>query len=98
MFTLSDIPGDRDAALIVLAEARRPVLVLGTDVWADRAEEAALRLVDRLGVPALTNGMGRGVVPARVVLRRGGRSAEGKGGEHREGGGVIADRPCRAGG
>ncbi|MBE7323593.1 acetolactate synthase [Nocardioides sp. Y6] len=48
----------------LLAEARRPVLVLGTDVWADRAEEAALRLVDRLGVPALTNGMGRGVVPA----------------------------------
>jgi acetolactate synthase-1/2/3 large subunit len=39
------------------------VLVLGTDVWADGAEEAALRLVETLGLPAVTNGMGRGVVP-----------------------------------
>ena len=41
----------------------RPVLVLGTDVWADGAEEAALRLVEETGVPVITNGMGRGVVP-----------------------------------
>ena len=51
----------RVAAL--LAAASRPVLILGTDVWADRAEEAALRLVEAAGVPAITNGMGRGVVP-----------------------------------
>ncbi|WP_110182613.1 acetolactate synthase [Nocardioides solisilvae] len=51
----------RIAAL--LARASRPVLVLGTDVWADGAEEAALRLVESAGVPTLTNGMGRGVVP-----------------------------------
>ena len=47
----------------LLAEARRPLLVLGTDVWADHAEEAALRLVEDLGIPTLTNGMGRGLVP-----------------------------------
>jgi acetolactate synthase-1/2/3 large subunit len=47
----------------LLAEARRPVLVLGTDVWADGAEEAALRFVEAVGIPAVTNGMGRGVVP-----------------------------------
>jgi acetolactate synthase-1/2/3 large subunit len=47
----------------LLAEARRPVLVLGTDVWADGAEEAALRLVEGAGLPTLTNGMGRGIVP-----------------------------------
>jgi acetolactate synthase I/II/III large subunit len=47
----------------LLGEARRPVLVLGTDVWADGAEDAALRLVDELGIPAITNGMGRGVIP-----------------------------------
>jgi acetolactate synthase I/II/III large subunit len=47
----------------LLASSERPVLVLGTDVWADGAEEAALRLVEALGVPTLTNGMGRGVVP-----------------------------------
>ena len=47
----------------LLGEARRPVVVLGTDVWADGAEEAALRLVEQAGLPAITNGMGRGVVP-----------------------------------
>jgi acetolactate synthase-1/2/3 large subunit len=47
----------------LLADASRPVLVLGTDVWADGAEEAALRFVEDTGVPVLTNGMGRGVVP-----------------------------------
>ncbi|MDT9593708.1 acetolactate synthase [Nocardioides zeae] len=56
--------GDALAAIArLLAEARRPVLVLGTDVWADRAEVAALRLVEEAGIPAITNGMGRGVVP-----------------------------------
>ncbi|WP_341231079.1 acetolactate synthase [Nocardioides salarius] len=47
----------------LLAAAERPVLVLGTDVWADRAEEAALRFVEATGIPTLTNGMGRGLVP-----------------------------------
>ena len=41
----------------------RPVLILGTDVWADGAEEAALRFVEAAGIPTITNGMGRGVVP-----------------------------------
>src|SRR4051794_31433701 len=47
----------------LLGDAQRPVLILGTDVWADGAERAALDLVDAIGVPAITNGMGRGVVP-----------------------------------
>ncbi len=47
----------------LLARAERPVLVLGTDVWADHAEAAALRLVEEMRLPAITNGMGRGVVP-----------------------------------
>lgn len=52
-----------DAIATIVGEALRPVLVLGTDVWSDGAEEAALRLVEGLGVPTITNGMGRGVVP-----------------------------------
>ncbi len=56
-----------DAALAgvasLLAEASQPVLVLGTDVWADGAEVAALRFVEDTGIPVITNGMGRGVVP-----------------------------------
>ncbi len=47
----------------LLAKSCRPVLVLGTDVWADGAEEAALRFVDATGVAVITNGMGRGVIP-----------------------------------
>jgi acetolactate synthase-1/2/3 large subunit len=47
----------------LLAQAQRPVLILGTDVWADHAEAAALRFVEDLGIPTLTNGMGRGVIP-----------------------------------
>ncbi len=47
----------------LLGQARRPVLVLGTDVWADGAEDAALRLVEEAGIPVITNGMGRGLVP-----------------------------------
>ncbi|MEP7091602.1 MAG: acetolactate synthase [Nocardioidaceae bacterium] len=47
----------------LLAQASRPVLVLGTDVWADAAEEAALRFVEQTGIPVITNGMGRGLVP-----------------------------------
>ena len=52
---------DRIAGL--LAAAERPLLILGTDVWADRAEEAALRFVEAVGAPTITNGMGRGLVP-----------------------------------
>ncbi len=56
--------GDAIAAIArLLGEATRPVVVLGTDVWADGAEDAALRLVDGLDIPAITNGMGRGLVP-----------------------------------
>jgi len=47
----------------LLADAERPVLILGTDVWADGAEVPALELVESAGLPAITNGMGRGVVP-----------------------------------
>ena len=60
------VPPDPDALTEIaelLGESRRPVLVLGTDVWADGAEEAALRFVEDTGIPVITNGMGRGVVP-----------------------------------
>jgi len=52
----------RVAAL--LGEAERPVLVLGSDVWADHAEQAARRAAEALALPVIANGMGRGVLPA----------------------------------
>lgn len=60
-----------------LRAAHRPVVVLGTDVWADRAEAAALRFVDDLGIPAIPNGMGRGIVPAghRLLVTKARREA-----------------------
>lgn len=60
------IDPDPDALATIaglLAAAKRPVLILGTDVWADRAEDAALRFVEESGIPAIANGMGRGIVP-----------------------------------
>jgi len=57
---------DTDAVAAIgrlMAAAARPVLVLGTDVWSDGAEDAALRLVEETGIPVVTNGMGRGIVP-----------------------------------
>jgi acetolactate synthase-1/2/3 large subunit len=61
--------GDAVAAIArLLAGAERPVLVVGTDVWADGAEVAALRLVEDLGLPVITNGMGRGVIPGGHAL------------------------------
>ena len=59
-------PDGSDVAAIarLLAAAERPLLVLGSDVWSDRAEHAARRFVTDLGLPTLTNGMGRGIIPA----------------------------------
>lgn len=57
-------PGGVAAVADLLTAAQRPVLVLGSDVWMDGAEDAARRLVETIGLPAITNGMGRGVVPA----------------------------------
>ena len=51
------------AVASLLAAAQRPIIIFGTDVWADGAEVAALDLVETTGLPAITNGMGRGVIP-----------------------------------
>lgn len=56
-------PTDLVEAGRALAAAHRPVLVLGSDVWADGAEAAARRLAETLGVPVIANGMGRGILP-----------------------------------
>jgi acetolactate synthase I/II/III large subunit len=46
----------------LLGQAERPVLVLGSDVWADRAEDAARRCAETLGLPVVANGQGRGII------------------------------------
>ena len=47
----------------LIAGAKHPIIVLGSDVWAGKAEAAALRFVTELNIPAMPNGMGRGVIP-----------------------------------
>ena len=57
-------PGALERIAGLLAGASRPVLVLSSAVWADRAEDAARRAAETMGLPTITNGMGRGVLPA----------------------------------
>jgi acetolactate synthase-1/2/3 large subunit len=52
---------DRIAALI--RTARRPVLVLGSDVWLGGAEDAARQAAQELRLPVIANGQARGVLP-----------------------------------
>ena len=56
-------PDDLGRVADLLGTASRPVLILGTDVWADGAEEAALRFVQETGIAVIANGMGRGIAP-----------------------------------
>jgi acetolactate synthase-1/2/3 large subunit len=53
-----------DAATRLLAQARRPVIMAGTNVWWGHAEAALLNLAEALRIPVLMNGMARGTVPA----------------------------------
>jgi len=51
-----------DVAARALAQAHRPVLVLGSDVWAGDAQDAARELAEELSLPVIANGMGRGIL------------------------------------
>ena len=58
-------PEAEDIAKIaaLLAEARRPVLVLGSDVWLGGADVAARSFAEALRLPVIANGQARGVLP-----------------------------------
>jgi acetolactate synthase-1/2/3 large subunit len=48
----------------LLRRSSRPVLVLGSDVWLDGAADAARTAAQELRLPVVTNGQGRGILPA----------------------------------
>jgi acetolactate synthase-1/2/3 large subunit len=48
----------------LLAEAARPILILGSDVWLNGAEAEARLAAEELRLPVITNGQGRGILPA----------------------------------
>jgi acetolactate synthase I/II/III large subunit len=56
-------PGDVARIAELLAAAARPVLVLGSDVWLDGAEQAARLAAEELRLPVVANGQGRGILP-----------------------------------
>ncbi len=55
--------GDVSRIASLLRAARRPVLVLGSDVWLGGAEDAARRAAEVLALPVIANGQARGVLP-----------------------------------
>jgi acetolactate synthase I/II/III large subunit len=57
-------PGDVSRIADLLRAARRPVLILGSDVWLGGAEDAARRAAEELRLPVVANGQARGVLPA----------------------------------
>jgi acetolactate synthase-1/2/3 large subunit len=57
-------PGAIDEIARLLARSSRPVLVLGSDVWLDGADQAARAAAEELRLPVITNGQGRGILPA----------------------------------
>src|SRR5712691_872720 len=56
-------PGAISAIARLLTAAERPVLVLGSDVWLDRADMAARQAAEELRLPVIANGQGRGILP-----------------------------------
>jgi len=58
------VDGDAvETAARVIAEAHHPVIVMGSDTWQAGAVEQMRALIHELGIPAIANGMGRGILP-----------------------------------
>lgn len=56
------VTGSVERAGETLAAARRPVLIIGSDVWAGDAIHTVQHLIERAQIPTIPNGMGRGVL------------------------------------
>jgi acetolactate synthase-1/2/3 large subunit len=53
-----------EQAEALLASARRPVIMAGTDLYWGHGERALMRLAETLRIPVFLNGLARGCVPA----------------------------------
>ena len=56
--------GDIERAQELVRNAQRPVIVAGTDVWLNVAEDALRDLAESKRIPVIPNGMGRGCLPS----------------------------------
>jgi acetolactate synthase-1/2/3 large subunit len=57
-------PDDVATAARLLAQAERPAVIAGTDVYWDGAADALRRAAEALRLPVFANGLGRGCLPA----------------------------------
>jgi acetolactate synthase I/II/III large subunit len=57
------LPGSTDAAAKLLAEAERPAIMAGSNLYWARAEFELRELAEALGIPVFLNGLGRGCLP-----------------------------------
>ena len=55
---------DAERAASILAEAERPAIMAGTNVYWARGEGELRQLAEAIGIPVFLNGMGRGCLPA----------------------------------
>lgn len=56
-------PADIERLADILVHAKKPCVLLGTQVWTCRATEAAIAFAKTLNIPAFMNGAGRGTLP-----------------------------------
>jgi acetolactate synthase-1/2/3 large subunit len=61
-------PDEVARAAALIAGAHHPVVIAGSDVYADSAEDALVAFAEALRVPVFTNGSGRGCIPADHAL------------------------------
>ncbi len=65
-FQAESVVAQEDALEVadLLARAQRPVLLAGSNVYLDRAEDSLRSLVEKAQLPTFANGQGRGCLPA----------------------------------
>jgi acetolactate synthase-1/2/3 large subunit len=56
-------PADIEKLADILVHAKKPCVLLGTQVWTCRGTEAAISFAKTLNIPAFMNGAGRGTLP-----------------------------------
>lgn len=56
-------PADVEKLADLLVNAKKPAILLGSQVWTTRATDSAIDLVRTLNIPAYMNGAGRGTLP-----------------------------------
>jgi acetolactate synthase-1/2/3 large subunit len=56
-------PADIEKLADILVHAKKPCVLLGTQVWTCRGTEAAIAFAKTLNIPAFMNGAGRGTLP-----------------------------------